>query len=243
MSRRWIACAGLLGCLLSGRSYAQDGAPAMVAAGSGKVVETVDSGGYTYVQIDTGSKKFWAASPQFKVAVGDRVSVPGGMEMRDFTSKTLKRTFDVISFVDHVTVESGSPSAGAITKHAGAQGSAGDAKAHTSAAAIGASGIAKAEGGQTVAELYANRAALAGKDVAVRGKVAKFTPNVMGKNWVHLQDGSGAAGTNDVTVTTSATAAVGQTVLVKGKLVTEKDFGAGYKYEVIIEDAALSAEP
>ena len=64
----------------------------------------------------------------------------------------------------------------------------------------------------------------------------------MGKNWVHVQDGTGGSGTNDLTVTTNATAAVGDTVLVRGKLGADKDFGFGYKYDILIEDAALTVE-
>lgn len=64
----------------------------------------------------------------------------------------------------------------------------------------------------------------------------------MGKNWIHVQDGTGSDGTNDLTVTTNAVAAVGNTVLVKGNLSADKDFGFGYKYEVVIEDAAVTVE-
>lgn len=108
--------------------------------------------------------------------------------------------------------------------------------------AIDVSGLTKAEGGHTVAELFANKSDLAGQEIAVRGKVAKVTTGVMGKNWVHVQDGTGSAGTNDLTVTTANVAAVGDTVLVRGKLSTAKDFGAGYKYDVIVEDASVAVE-
>ena len=76
----------------------------------------------------------------------------------------------------------------------------------------------------------------------MRGKVVKFTPEIMGKNWIHLQDGTGAAGTSDLTVTTSASAKTGDTVTVKGILVVDKDFGYGYAYDVIIEDAEVTVE-
>lgn len=102
--------------------------------------------------------------------------------------------------------------------------------------------ITKAKGGYTVEELFAKKDKLSGKKVTVRGKVAKFSPGIMGKNWIHLQDGSGKQGTNDMTVTTNQTAAVGDIVLITGNLVTNKDFGAGYKYEVIIEEATVKVE-
>ena len=119
--------------------------------------------------------------------------------------------------------------------------------AQHSAAATGPSDVgpikvAKAEGGKTVAEIFAQRAALKDKEVAVRGKVVKFTPEVMGKNWIHLRDGSGSREKkdDDITVTTAATAAVGDVILVRGVVKLDRDLGAGYTYSAIIEDAKLS---
>ncbi len=102
--------------------------------------------------------------------------------------------------------------------------------------------VAKLKGGQTVEELFKDQKKLSGKEVAVRGQVVKVSLGIMGKNWLHLQDGSGSAGTNDLTVTTSAEAAVGDVVVARGKLSTAKDFGHGYKYEVILDDAKVSKE-
>lgn len=109
--------------------------------------------------------------------------------------------------------------------------------------AVDLSGIAKAEGGKTVAEVFAEKDQLAGQPVIVRGKVVKSNPDIMGKNWLHVRDGSGAEGTNDLTVTTSgAVPGVGDTVLVKGPLALDKDFGMGYVYDVIVEDAEVTVE-
>lgn len=112
------------------------------------------------------------------------------------------------------------------------------------AAEVDLTGIAKAEGGKTVAEVFAEKDALAGKPVTFRGKVVKTNPNIMGKNWLHVRDGSGAEGTNDLTVTTAAGAipSVGDTVVVKGTVALEKDFGMGYQYDIIVEDAEVTVE-
>jgi hypothetical protein len=108
---------------------------------------------------------------------------------------------------------------------------------------IDLSGIAKADGGKTVAELYAEKDQLAGQKVTVRGKVVKTNAGIMDKNWLHVRDGSGAEGTNDLTVTTSGELPkVGDTVLVTGALTLNKDFGMGYQYPVIVEDAAVTIE-
>lgn len=105
-------------------------------------------------------------------------------------------------------------------------------------------GIARAEGGKTIAEIYSEKAELAGKPVSVRGKVVKVNANIMDRNWIHVRDGSGAEGTNDLTITTTGTPpAVGDTVLVTGPVVLNKDFGMGYEYDVIVEDAEVKVEP
>jgi hypothetical protein len=94
---------------------------------------------------------------------------------------------------------------------------------------------------RTIAELFAQRAALQDRTVKIRGKVVKFTPGVMGKNWMHLRDGTGSPGKdNDVTVTTQATAARGDVVVVEGKVALDQDIGMGAPYPIIIQDATVS---
>lgn len=105
------------------------------------------------------------------------------------------------------------------------------------------SGIAKAEGGKTVAELFAEREALAGKSVSVRGKVVKTNASIMDTNWLHLRDGSGAEGTNDLTVTTTTELPkVGDTVLVTGSVAIDQDYSMGYKYPVMLQNAEVVIE-
>jgi hypothetical protein len=211
--------------------------PAGNLAMSGKVIETMNTGGYTYVHVDTGSNKIWAAAPQFQVKVGDDVVVPQGMLMSNHHSKTLDRTFDSIYFVGSVQVGAGSAAGGATLPptHPGMGGSAA-----APATDVDLSGIAKADDGYTIAEIFAQKSELSGKPVTLRGKVVKFTADIMNKNWVHIQDGTGEFGANDLTVTTAATVKVGDTVLVGGTLTTDKDFGYGYQYAVLIEDAEFT---
>lgn len=217
------------------------GQSAQPAAGgkSGSVVETMNSGGYTYVLVDTGAEKVWAAAPEFAVKVGDPVAIPEGMPMTNYHSKTLNRDFDLVYFVDGIMVGDQMAAPGAAKMPEGHPPMTAQSAAQNG---VDLSGIKKVEGGQTVSDVFADKAKLAGKDVKVRGKVVKFSPAIMGKNWIHLQDGTGAAGTNDLTITTSETANVGDTVVVAGKLTTDKDFGYGYKYDVILEDAKITVE-
>ncbi len=213
---------------------------------TGTVVETMNSGGYTYILFDTGSEKLWAAAPEFVVKAGDPVIVPDGMPMQNHTSKTLDRTFELIYFVDSVLVGGAQAAAtpGAMPEgHPSMDAAAeGHTRPEVAKADVDMSGLTKPEGGKTVGEIFAEKDALSGQAVTIRAKVAKFSPEIMGTNWLHLQDGTGAAGTNDLTITSSATVNVGDTVLVKGVVTTNKDFGFGYKYDVIIEKAEVTVE-
>lgn len=218
--------------------------PSAAKGKEGKVVETMNSGGYTYVQVDTGAEKIWAAAPEFKVKVGDAVVVPEGMPMANYHSKTLNRDFDVVYFVDSVMVGGVSSAPAAMpAMPAAAPGAAPTMEGHppvTVEASKPITGVKKAD--KTVAELFDGKGSLNGKVTSVRGKVVKFSPEIMGKNWIHLQDGTGKAGTNDLTVTTKMMAKVGDTVVVTGPVSVGKDFGYGYKYDVMIEDATVTPE-
>ncbi len=222
---------------------------------SGSVLETMDTAGYTYVKVKTATKEIWAAAPQFKVAVGDAVIIPAGMVMPNYHSNTLNRDFAELYFVSNIVAPNAMPSldpnakCGTPSAMAAMAASSMDANAlgqHTKPKApsieIDFNGLSKAENGYTVAEIFAQQADLATQEVVIRAKVVKFSPKIMKTNWIHLQDGSGTTGTNDLTITTNAVAAVGDTVLVKGILDLNQDFGYGYKYDVIIQDAQVTVE-
>lgn len=205
---------------------------------SGKVVSTMVSGGYTYIEIEAADKKrTWVAVPKANVAVGDKVEVAGGMIMDGFTSKSLNRTFDTIIFADSViTPGKGDAGAAAPSMPMNSLHPGQDAKAKQE---VKPGSIVKAKGGYTVAEVFAKKNSLKGKKVAVKGKVTKVSSGIMGKNWLHIQDGSGKEGSSDLTVTTAEMAAVGDVVTVTGTLAVDKDFGMGYFYNAIMEDASV----
>ncbi len=94
----------------------------------------------------------------------------------------------------------------------------------------------------TIAELYANKTVYQGKTVRLHGKVVKYNPNIMGKNWVHIQDGTEHEGKNDLTATTGMTTKVGDEITIEGTVVLNKDLGAGYFYEILLEDATIVKE-
>jgi hypothetical protein len=199
---------------------------------AGKVKQTMEVSQYTYVEIDTGDALVWAAGPVTLVKVGDDVEVSGGVPMVDFRSTTLDRTFDKILLVSAIRVKSQQDSSSA------SEAGGGDADAEPPV-----SGVERIEGGHTVGEVIAGKASLAGSEVAVRGKVIKMNASIMGRNWVHLSDGTaGPDGEQHVIVTTEDIATVGSTVVVRGTVATDRDFGSGYSYSVLIEDAKITTD-
>jgi hypothetical protein len=227
-------------------SSAKPTASAALAPGgdlAGSVLETMDSGGYTYIRMKTEIGEVWAAVGRSTVKVGDQVTVVRAMPMGQFESPSLKRKFDQIYF-GTLGPAGGSAAAALSNPATKAEVAAQHSGVGSTPADLGKIAVAKAEGpdGRLVAEVHAQRKALAGKPVAVRGKVVKFNGGILGKNWIHLRDGSGRAAdkSDDLTVTTGDVAAVGDTVLIRGTLRLDKDFGAGYVYPVIVEDAKVS---
>ena len=195
---------------------------------SGTVLETMQSGGYTYMKLKQDNREFWAAAPKTQVAVGDSVRFKEQMRIKNFTSKTLNRSFDELVFISRV----GGTSAAAETSRK---------KQSPSKKLSSMDPITKAEGGYTVAELFAKKDELKGKVIKVRGKVVKVSQAIMGMNWVHLKDGSGSAGTDKVIFRSpDKLATVGSVVVAEGAVVTDQDFGYGYKYDLLIDNSTFT---
>ena len=261
----WRSSLALLAGLALSVSSGRAADPAPTGDFSGKVVDNMTTAGYSYVQVDTGTQKLWATTTSFTVTNGDRVTVYGGMPMPNYHSKSLNRDFDLVYFTAKITVDTGDAKNAAAGGGAGAvpvlppghpalpgagQASPALPPNHplmgqaAPAAKVDLTGIKKAAGGKTIKEIYAGSAKLAGHPVTVRGRVVKYNPMIMGKNWLHIQDGTGSAEKNnqDLTVTTTTPAKLGDTVLVTGNVSTNKDFGAGYKYSVILDEAQVTVE-
>ena len=204
---------------------------------TGAVLEKIDVTGGMYLRLKTPQGEVWTAVDKADVKKGAEVTVLNAVPMDGFESKSLKRKFDHILF--------GSLAAGQMASDSKKEPTA---KMHPAVANLSAEQeaikVKKAEGaeGKTVAEIFAAKSTLKGAPVALRGKVVKCNMGIMGKNWLHLRDGSGSPEKQnfDMTVTTLDTAAVGDTVLIKGKVSLDRDFGAGYVYPIIIEDAKVT---
>lgn len=186
---------------------------------TGAVIETMDSGGYTYVRIDTGNEKLWAAGPAAEIKTGDEVTISLDMPMAGYHSRSMDRDFDVLYFVGGFT-----------QAHAGA----GSQTEITPDRDIGI-----AEGGKSIAEIIDQHQQLANRQIKVRGQVVKFNPDILGRHWIHIRDSSGD---RDLTITTNDEVTLGDVIVADGRIVLDKDFGYGYVYEIMMEDAAITIE-
>lgn len=209
---------------------------------SGKVLETMNSGGYTYVNLQKpNGEKVWVAVMEANVKTGSQISLKGGMEMVNFESKSLKRKFDKIIFSDGI-VSGAAPAAAknevVVSSKDASPGSKGAAAAKETKISV-----PKATGpnASTVQGAFANSAKLDKKKVVINGKVVKVSAQIMGKNWIHIQDGTGtqAKANHNLVCTSNEMVKVGDVVTMSGTLAKDKDFGGGYKYSAIVENATF----
>lgn len=200
------------------------------------VLETMNGGGYTYAKVNENGTVYWIAGPQSNISVGTSISFVEQMVMQDFTSKALNRTFDNLVFVSAIV--SSDKAASADISDDAHKNCNHDKELKMEPAPLK---IAKNKGGYSVEELYAKKDALKDKSVKVNANVVKVSKNIMGKDWVHLQDGTGSAGTNDIIATSvNSNVAVGDTVTASGVVKTDINLGYGYQFALIIEEAKFS---
>ena len=229
---------------------------AQPGAGSGKVLEKIDASSYTYVRLDDGrGKEIWAAIPGTQLEIGEQVTLEGGTVMRNFNSKTLNRTFDSIIFATGVARAGGNNNAPTPAAAMAGSGFSRTGSAAPDPHSQFSSGSGRpmvpfvdlkvekstARNGYTVGELFTKAASLNSQKVTVKGQVVKVNPEIMGKNWLHIQDGTGdpSKNTHDLVVTSADMAEKGAIISLEGILTTDKDFGSGYRYDVIVEHAVL----
>jgi|WetSurMetagenome_2_1015567.scaffolds.fasta_scaffold94751_1 hypothetical protein len=202
----------------------------------GKVLERLDAGRYSYLRLSTSSGEVWAAVLLTDASIGSEVTVENPIPMDGFETKTLNRKFDRIFFGTLQQPEGVETAKALQDAHSGVSESA-------SAEPIKVQRAAGSEG-RTIAEIFAQKTQLKDRHVAVMGKVVKVNANIMGKTWIHVRDGSGdpKSRTNDLTITTQGSAAVGDTIMVKGTVHIDMNLGMGYVFPVIIEDATITKQ-
>jgi hypothetical protein len=229
------------------------------------IIESKDVTNYTYLLLEDKTGEVWAAIPKTPVKTGDEITISNIAVMKDFHSKTLEKTFDLILFA---VLSEGCPfkeSEGKIVSEMPSSMMPGKMPPATMSpasmphgalpAAMGGSTkgskaapqdikVSKAVGedAYTIEEIYSKKEELSQKTITVRAIVVKFMPQVMGKNWIHIQDGTGSVekGNNDIAVSTLETAEIGEEIIVKGTLGIDKDFGMSCAFGVLIEEASVN---
>ena len=189
------------------------------------VLEEISSGGYVYLKVKENQKEYWMSIPGRTIEIGATYYYDGGMEMKDFYSKTLDRTFKSVIFTEGIrdnrkgvqnvqkrSVQNGKPSVG---------------------------NMGKAPNGIRISELFEKPKAYENKQVIIKAQVVKVNNGVMQVNFVHLQDGTTGNGKYDLTITTNEEFKIGEVVTIKGTVILDKDFGSGYVYDVLVEKAVI----
>ena len=191
-------------------------------------VEAVEQvSGYTYMLVKGKGPAYWVAAASMDIEPGVSITYQTGLIMEDFYSKELDRTFDKVMFLDAIQ---GSPSSEMGMMSGTSRGS--DIiteKLNTS--------VEREEGMVSISEIYANPGEYEGKVIHVKGEVTKYNPGIMDRNWIHIQDGTEYEGKFDLTVTSKEPFQVGQVVTFEGVLSVDLDFGYGYTYEILLEEA------
>ena len=184
---------------------------------------------YTYLDVREGERSYWIATAKTEAEKGKTYLYRGGLLKTNFKSQEFDRDFDTIYLVSHI-IDAAEHPGGNITAPQGAGVPAGQVSANVAATNV--------KDAVKLSDLFANKQKYDGKIITVAGKSVKVNNGIMGKNWVHIQDGSQANGKNlDLTITTGLQIAAGSQVALQGKIVLNKDFGSGYRYDILMEDA------
>lgn len=202
----------------------------------GTVTYAKTAGGYSYLKIKEAGKEVWVAALPMQVSVGEEVEYAGGDVMSKFHSKAMDKTFDAIRFVSRIHVVSKDmPKPMPMDDvHKGV----GAGKAVVTPVKPGE--IVKPKDGKTVGEIFTESAKLKGNKILLRAKVVKFSKNILGKNWATLADGTGKSPDDRIVAMTMETLSVGDIVTAVGMLKTNVNLGAGYQYQVILEDTKFT---
>ncbi len=190
--------------------------------------EVLQTSSYTYILLDINGKDTWIAGTKMNATVGVKYYFIQNMKMDNFQSKELNRFFETIIFAQKISTEPNSSIEQPQSKS--------DYKAEVTTTKQNVK-INLGKGLTSIADLYANKNKYAGNVITVKGVVTKYNAEIMGKNWIHLQDGTEKDGHFDLVLTTLVKASLGDTLILSGKLILDKDYGYGYKYDVLLEDA------
>lgn len=197
-----------------------------------EVKEVIQTSKYTYLKVYENFAERWVAVTRMDAKKGEKYYYDSALAMNNFHSKELDRDFETIYFINKVSTIPLS-----VQKKLGSIPSQHSAK--TVAPKSSSISLEKASDEITVAQVFEKKATFAKKEIKIRGIVVKVNKQIMGKNWIHIQDGTSYNESFDLTITTQDLPKIGDEVTFKGTIILDKDFGAGYFYNVIMEDAKM----
>ena len=209
----------------------------------GIVQEVLHVREYSYIRVLEDGKDLWLAVPITNVEKGGTYYYGKTMEMKNFESKELNKTFETIYFIERLsTTENDAKMPLTANPHPlpmVPDQQLTEADATKPVIDKKEVNVTASENTISIAELFKNRDTYSNTVVRLKGQVTKYNPAIMNVNWLHLQDGTDYNGQFDITATTTATVQVGDVVTIEGKVTLNKDFGAGYSYDIIIENATV----
>jgi hypothetical protein len=194
------------------------------------VLEVLQANSYTYVKGEENGSERWLAIMKSDIEVGKTYYYGDAMEMTNFQSKDLDRTFESVYFLSQLSEDP-------ISNKAAASMTPGADPHKKQTVEKKDMSIQHQAGETTIANLYENKESLKSKKVTVKGVVTKYNPGIMNRNWVHIQDGTGDENSFDLTITTQDQVSIGSIAKFEGVVAIDKDFGHGYKYELLLEEA------
>ena len=193
------------------------------------VVEVLQAERYTYLKVKEKLATFWIATKKLEAHVGESYLYQGGLLKTNFESVEHKRVFDKIYLVSEIINSNAHPGGSMETEHT-----------HNHDALPMTEAMPNIKGAIKLSELIGNKSNYKGKKIIVAGTCVKANYGIMNKNWYHIQDGSKLAGkVLDFTITSDDNIPQGAPVAFEGVLRLNKDFGAGYVYELIMENGKL----
>jgi hypothetical protein len=194
-----------------------------------KVKEVLPTSKYVYLYVNEGEEEFWVATIKQEVNVGDSYMYKGGILKKNFESKEYNRVFDVVYLVTNLVP---------ITKTANSESFQKKEDNSQLNSPVKESELIEHEGSVKIVDLVANPQKYKGQNIQLTGRVSKINPNIMKRNWIHLKDGS--KDDYDLVITSNTFVPEGSIITVEGVVTLDIDFGAGYKYDILVENAELA---
>jgi hypothetical protein len=188
-----------------------------------EIADFIQTPNYTYINASENGNEYWIAVPKMQAQKGDVLYFSKSMEMKNFKSEALNKTFDSILFVDDISrtpKQGGSPHPQVPQLKANVK-------------------VEPLKDGKTVEQIYNQKIELNGQTVRIRGEVVKYNPHIMGRNWIHIQDGTGSTNDFDLMITSPDSVKMGDIVVIEGTVEINQDFGAGYSYPVMLSNGKI----